>query len=600
MIMNMRKRATVIMIIVIVAFVGMMILGWGANITGGRGLRARKGAARDTVLAEVGKQIVGVRYFDAQLSSIAEEVGVKRWDWLSPSQRERIIEQAWDKTIQEAIWVETLRREKPAPVSEQELQYWVFMAPPPEFTEDTTFFVNGKFSYEKYQNLLNGTIEITEKQKRIIQKHMLKLYYDIPREKLTIDINNSVRLTRSQQVNAQLRGGTRMIVDALRIYELPEFDSTVTEEQIKAYYKEHLDDFERKQWWQLRTIWFTIKPSAEDSNQLKEAMDEAFKAVDNGYDFEKIAKDFGQDSSFVVTREIGALTQLEFDAFSNVAEGEYAPPYFFRGMWHIAKLEKRTPKEITYRLVVRPLEPGAKAREELLAQIEEFRKRAKKESIDSLIIQYKLTSRVGPYVRKESKVLIPNYPYSEGVKTYAFNSKVGDISKPFPEFRGTYYIFYTEDIAKQTTTPLDSNRNYIISRILTERGKKVQREYAFEIRRKLENGASFEDLADMPHVSLVRLEFASFFEAKTRYGANTAGACYALQPGEAAGPVKWGDSEYYGFFKCIERSFDPGSEFASQEIQNEYTDMLNELSEEVFVRDNVKDHRRAKNFRYGG
>ena len=101
----------------------------------------------------------------------------------------------------------------------------------------------------------------------------------------------------------------------------------------------------------------------------------------------------------------------------------------------------------------------------------------------------------------------------------------------------------------------------------------------------------------MPHVSIDTLHFGSYFEAETRYGAEMAGACYAIDVGQMTGPVKCDIG--YGFFRCLAREFDPASELVTTAIQNEQTVILNALAEEIFPRKDVKDYRRADNY-YGG
>jgi hypothetical protein len=406
-----------------------------------------------------------------------------------------------------------------------------------------------------------------------------------------------LRLTRNQIADAQIRAGTKMELEALFIYELPPVDSNVTRAELEAYYDENIKYFEREKWWELRTIVFPIKPSFEDSTFLAERVADAVAAFEAGYDFEQIALDFTQDSSVSVTKAIEELGAEEYQALGSLKAGEVSASYFYRGGWHLAKVVERTSDSITCKEIFFELEPSVETRRAVIERIDEFRKRARKENVDSLAAEYGVRASVGPYVRKSKEVIMPRFPYPEGIKTYAVGSKVGDVSEPFPEVNGRYYVFATVDIAEQKIIPLDSTLDYVAKQVIRERAENAQREYAFELRRKLEGGADFVSLSEMPHVSIDTLNFSSYFEAQTRYGAEMAGACYALDVGQRAGPVECDVG--YGFFRCLRREFDPGSELVQTGIQNEQTVILNALAEEVFPRKDVQDYRRANNY-YGG
>ena len=594
MIMNLRKRAKIVMFIVLVSFAGLMVLGWGADVTSQSGRIGRR-KVKENVLAVAGKEEVTSRDYTAAYNRLASQIGEEQFKQLSDAERRELAAATWEEALGDAIWKLAIEREH-VTLGEEELSEIMMFTPPQELLQDSSWYTDGEFNYQFYWQMLADS-NLTPQVQRFVEIYKAELSREVMRSKLRFDVTNGFRLTRNQLVEAQLRAGTKMVLEALFIYELPQVDSNVTRAELQAYYDKNIKYFEREKWWELRTLLFPIYPSSEDSSFLAERIEDAVAALAAGYDFDQIAMDFTQDSSRSVSRSIDLLDAVEYEALNPLAEGEVSEPYFDRGRWHLAKFVKRTPDSITYQEIYFPLEPSAGTRKAVLARIDEFRKRVRKENLDSLAAEYGASVRVGPYVRESKDVVMPRFPYTEAVKTYALASKVGGVSEPFPEVRGIYYVFATVDIAKQKIIPLDSTLAYVRNQVIREKAKSAQRDYAIQLRRKIEAGADFPSLVGMPHVSIDTLHFGSYFEAETRYGAEMAGACYALDVGQMAGPVKCDIG--YGFFRCLVREFDPASELVPTAIQNEQTVILNALAEEIFPRKDVKDYRRADNY-YGG
>jgi len=596
MITNLRKRATVIMFIVLLAFVALMVLGWGADITG-RGRLGRRSGKAANILAVVGKTEVTREDYQAVLDSALAYVGKTDFYRLPVEQRVKIIQETWENAINAAVWQETLKRERVL-VGKEELEEILKVSPPPELRQDTSWYVDGEFNYELYRKMLAAP-NLDPRLRQFLEIYKMGLARELLRAKVRNDVRNGFRLTNEQIRETQTNVGTKMTVEALFLYELPPVDSNVSESEMQAYYDEHIEDFKRKKGWGLKTLFFPVLPSADDTNALKEQIEDVTAALDEGYPFEQLALDFTGDSSRIVTRPLDYLDAVEFETLTNLEEGEVGRPYFFRGAWHLPQLVSISGDAITYREIVFPLEYSTTTRDSVLKEIAKFKKRARHEELDSLIAEYNIPSRIGPFVYEDRELKIPRFPYGKAVQTFAVHSKPGDISDPFPVTNDMIQVFATLEIVKAGLIPLDSTRDYIRRRVIRQRALDAQLEYAQDLRRRLEAGASFANLKGMPHVSLDTIEFISYYEAEIRYSGYMAGACYALEPGEKTGPVRWNDDGYYAFFHCLERSFDPASPDIATGLENLYNVILNDLSLEVFNTKDVKDYRNAGSF-YGG
>ncbi|NLI97230.1 hypothetical protein GX441_01050 [bacterium] len=596
MIINLRKRATIIMFVVLLAFVASIIFVWGMDITGrSASISRRKGS--DSTLAVVGKEKIKVVDYQNAIYELINASGLDvNLNQLTKQERAKLYSQAWEEVVKKARWTEILKKEKVV-VGDDEASEILKVVPPQWISNDTSFYVNGQFNYERYWQVLSAP-NLPQQYRQAFEYHKSLLARNRQEEIVRNDVMNGFRLTVAQVVDAQSKAGTKMVLEALFVYELPPVDSTVTEEQIQTYYKENIKSFERDKWWILRTLMFPVLPSPDDSMNIKLRAEDAEAAIRAGADFEQVAIDFTGDSSIFVERPVSTLDAAEFEELSKLSAGQIGSLYYDRGAWHIPKFIEKSKDTLKYREIFLAIEAGDSTRRNVMEKIEDFRKTARKaKNLDSLIAQYQLVSRQGPYVLEDRDVFVPYFPYNEAVKTYALSSRKGDISEPFPETNGIYYLFATVDITEKVLIPLDSNRDFIKKVVIREKAKEAQKVYAYKLRQSVASGKPFSSFIGVPHVSIDTLKFSSYFEAETRYGPRMAGACYALEPGQMTGPVKCDIG--YGYFRCLERSPNDEAELIQQALENEHNDLLDDLSKDLFTKPEIKDFRSALNY-FGG
>lgn len=607
MIMNMRKRATLIMLVVLVAFVGLMVLGWGADITG-RGFNPRSSKGDKNTLAVVGKEKYTISDFIPYVRSLIAEVGENRWYRLSPQEQSNMLDSIWNQALSDLQWSQLLKQENVL-LSEQELQQIVVNFPPPDFRQDTLFFENGQFSSRKYLELISGS-NLPPDRQMILARYINMLIRDVPRNEIMTDISFSSRLTRSQLEDIRAKFGTSMELQALFMYDYPKVDTVVSEAEIDQFIKKNPDLFKQKKWWELLAFRFFVAPTASDSIALKERVDDVADALSKGYDFEQASIDFTGDSSKLVSWPIEFMSPDMKVYFDSLKVGMISPAFFYRGAWHIVKLEERLRDSISYREILIPLQAGGETRNVVMDRIAEFTKKAKESKLDSLVLDSLSRANQVPILRgviifEDRDINLPNFPYTQTLKTFAVNSKVGDVSGPFPEAMGSYFVFATIDAAKGKTIPRDQQIAYARERIIYDRQKEAQKELADRIRLRLEQGADFSSILNDAGLnrdsilSISDLKFRSYFEADSRYGPRLAGACYYLREGQMTGPVVVSEGKLgYGFFRCISRQFDPAVEFISQGIQGETGLIAESFFREFFSTENVKDYRNAANFTF--
>lgn len=593
------------MFIVLVAFVGLMVLGWGADITG-RGVRGGGPKGEKNTLAVVGKDKITISDFIPYMRNLIAEVGENAWYRLSPREQSLLLDSIWNEALNDVQWSRLLKNENVI-LGEEELRQIVVNFPPPPFREDTLFFENGQFSSRKYLELISSP-NLPEDRQRILAYYINMLVRQVPRNEVLTDINYSVRLTRNQLEDIRTNFGTGMSLQALFMYDYPKVDTVVRKAEINEFIKKNPELLKQTKWWELLTFRFFVTPSSSDSIALKERVDDVASALSQGYDFEQAAIDFTGDSSKLVSRPLEFISPDESNYLDALATDMVSEPYYYRGAWHIVKLFGRSRDSVSYREILIPLQASGETRREVMALIDEFTKKAKEAKLDTLVLDSlskakKVVILRGLVVLENRDINLPNFPYPQVLKTFAENSKVGDISEPFPEIMGSYFVFATVNAARGKTLPVDQQQSFARERVIYDRQKEAQKQLAARIRTRLEQGADFVSILSDPELnrdsilSISDLNFTSYFEAEGRYGPRLAGACYSLKAGEMTGPVVVTEGKLgYGFFRCLAREFDPTAEFISKGIQGESSRIAESFLQEYFSKEDVKDYRNASNF----
>ena len=201
MIIKMRKRAKLVMFIVLISFGGLMVLGWGADVTGREG-RTRRRKVKENTLAVVGKEEVSAQDYAAAFNRLAVQLGEEQWKNLTDAERQQLIAAAWEEAIADAIWKLSLQRER-ITLGEEELREIMMAMPPAELLQDSSWYVDGEFNYQLYWQMLSDP-NLAPHVKQFIDIYKAELAREVQRTKLRFDVTNALRLTRNQIANAQL------------------------------------------------------------------------------------------------------------------------------------------------------------------------------------------------------------------------------------------------------------------------------------------------------------------------------------------------------------------------------------------------------------
>ena len=156
---------------------------------------------------------------------------------------------------------------------------------------------------------------------------------------------------------------------------------TVTDAELRAYYREHLNEFpKRPPTMKLAQIRIMPAVSEENSNASLERIQAVESKIEGGMTFEKAAEDFSEDPSAKYGGSLGyiKLGDIGSPPFEKAAAkllvGEVSPPVLSRFGWHLIKLEDVSGDQVKLRHILIKVETGDGQISGAASQAEEIRK----------------------------------------------------------------------------------------------------------------------------------------------------------------------------------------------------------------------------------
>src|SRR5262245_57020353 len=235
MMSQMRANMKWIMALTAVTFVGLMVFGWGMDITGRSGANATGGGE----LGRVNGEPISYQEWSIAVRNLQEQ-----------QQREgatvmlRDVEQnAWDQLVMQKLINQELNK-RGIKVSNEEIRDAALYQPPQEFYSNPAFQTDGKFDLNKYHQIMSSP----QVDDQLLGQ--LEAYYRevIPRAKLYeqtttggyVSDGELWRMYKDVHENAKVR---YIFFDPSAL--IPDNRVTVSERDISKYYDDHKSEFAR-------------------------------------------------------------------------------------------------------------------------------------------------------------------------------------------------------------------------------------------------------------------------------------------------------------------------------------------------------------------
>ncbi|NUQ12353.1 MAG: peptidyl-prolyl cis-trans isomerase [Gemmatimonadaceae bacterium] len=469
MLQQMRSAAKWIWIFIVIAFVG------GFLFVETSGLLGRDQVTTSSVVASVnGVDIPYLTWVNAS-NQLAQQREQQTGRGLNGDERRAIEQQAFDQLVTDILLQQEYRR-RGIRVSDEEVIQQARSNPPAGLLNDPTLQTDGRFDIEKYQRLLASP---QARQSGILLQ--LENYYrsEIPRAKLEAQVLSEVFIS-----DAKLWSAYRDEHDSAQVSfvsfdptTIPDSAAVVPEADIRRYYDQNRDRFERRGRAVLSLLVVPRTVTAVDSAATRSRMDSLRAEILGGAKFEDVA---ARESDDTFTQASGGLVgwrgrgsldpEVEKAAFA-LRVGDVSTPVLGADGYHLLKVDSRKSDSINVRHILKRIaqtDSNALRTDRRADSLSRIAAAATDpQRFDSAARVLGLTPERVTAV--EDQPLFTTFGVAAGVSAWAFGgSRPRDVSDLFDSDEA-YYLARLDSLIEGGTAPFEDVRADIRGLLLSRR-----------------------------------------------------------------------------------------------------------------------------------
>ena len=596
-----RSSRMIIWLLIFIAFViGFLLYDASGLVSGG-------GITTSTKVATVnGRDVLYTQWAQVRQNAIDEE-SQRLGRSLTLDEMQQIEDRAFDRMVADILLDQEVRR-RGITASDDEIRQYANFQPPPWLQQRPELYTEGRFDFEKYRRYLGSPAVQQSGELMAIEQ-----YYrgELPKLKLYDQIASSVYLTDSRLWRMWRDEHDSASVSFVVLPASLVTDSAVqvSDDEIRAFYGEHEEQFERQGRAVVTVLALRRQVTAADSAAARQRAETLRAEIVGGADFADVARRESADSaSGAQGGDLGRGARGRFvEEFESAAyalgPGQISQPVLTDFGYHLIRVDERKGDTLALRHIlveVRQSDSAAVAvdrRADSLANV--AAERTERAALDSAGRLLGLTPRQAEV--REGQPLFIDGQYVPSVSAWAFSGAAeGETSELFDAEDG-YFVARLDTLEEGGTATLEDVREDI--RAYLARRKKVEqlRPRADSIARVVA-GSSLEQAAQQMGLAVQRSPMFTRTGLVPGLGRlnEAIGAAFALPVGAVSEPVATDDGI---FILRVERrvNADRAAWEAQKQMQRaQLTEQLRRQRIEEFVANlrrsaDVEDRRREVN-----
>ncbi|MEO8580208.1 MAG: peptidyl-prolyl cis-trans isomerase [Gemmatimonadales bacterium] len=355
----MRASAKYIWIIIVILFVGGFLLAETSGLLG------RAPVTSTTAVAKVnGEDILATTWYQAT-QNLEQEATQRSKASLSLDDRQRLMDQAYDQLVADALLRQEYRR-RGITVSDDEILQAARYSPPPQLMQSPDLQTEGQFDPAKYQRFLSSPLA---KQQGLL--YQLEQYYrtEIPKEKLFDQIASDVYVSDEQlwRRYQDTHDSAQVTFVAFEPERIPDSAVRVSDDEVRAYYDTHKNLFERSGTAKVSILIIPRIVTGADSAAVRAHALALRSKILGGEKFEDVARAESADSGSAVNGgDLGKGSKGRFVApFETAAyalkPGEISQPVLTQFGYHLIRVDARKGDTLSVHHILLPIQQGDSA-----------------------------------------------------------------------------------------------------------------------------------------------------------------------------------------------------------------------------------------------
>ncbi|HKT60555.1 MAG TPA: peptidylprolyl isomerase [Gemmatimonadales bacterium] len=501
-----RNAAKPLMVIVAFTFFAWLVVDL-SGITGNTGLLTK------TAVGKVNGRNIDARTYQSVVQQNIDARQREAPSALGLEDYQEIRDQVWEQFVQNTVLDAEYKR-RGITVTPDEIAEAMRNSPPPEFQKIPEFQTDSQFDLAKYQRWLTSSVA---------QQYLPSLeaqYRDqLERSKLlrvvTADIylSDAALWEQYRDEHETVKIGLAAII-ARNI--VPDSAVKLSDAEINAYYKAHLNDFDRPATSFLSFVALPRLTTAADTAAARARADSARAEIAGGAPFADVARRESADTvSAKAGGDLGEWTKGAMDpAFDSAAAklplNTLSEPVLSQFGFHIIEITSRKGDKIKGRHILIPIDVAGAHRDQLDAQADSLEKLGADKSdpaaLDTVARALHLpVGKTGP-VQEGTKVQVGNLVVPDA-GVWASTAKKGQTS-PVIETSVAYYVFRVDSLQPAGVPPLGQIRDVVAYQARADKKLERGREIAREFYKRVQAGGSLQAVADS--MKLPYKEFGPF------------------------------------------------------------------------------------------
>ena len=569
MMILLRQKTVFVLWFVIFAFIGLIVVEWGADYSG-----PSTNGASDAV-GVINGETISLQQFQDALRRIARQVPQEQ-----RADQALLVRQVWDYYVREIILTQEYER-LGFEVTDGEIAFYTRNKPPQAVREFEVFQTDGAFDMDKYVQFIGNPANLSDPNNQAL---VLWIESTIERQLLDYRLQRMLRGTAQVSPNeahqhfAEANEKVRLEY-AFAPSDAADSEIEVADEDLAAYYQEHVADYEHPDQVKLEYVRFPKEPSAADSLEIKEEIERLRQEIEAGKDFAELAGVVSDDEGSVARGgDLGffgrgqMVAPFEEAAFA-LAPGELSGPVQTRYGWHLIKVEERLEEsggeKVHARHILLRYQPSRTTEDSLRSRAEVFQEQAAAEGFAAALAASGTEATPTNFLQKSQAVpgISANTTW---LVNWCFEQEPGAVSQVLEDDLGLWVVHL---VAKRPegTVPLDELRDQLEPLVRT-RKKAVRAAARLEaVRREVEAGTTLAQAAQNAGVELQTPEAFARTESVEGLGRANAviGAAFRLEEGQLSEVIEVTEGGKRGAYllKLLEKTPVDEEQFAAQREQ---------------------------------
>ncbi len=425
-------------------------------------------------VGKVGSHKIKLKEYDALLKNdISNWYQENKDKEIDTKTMKSLNDQLWSRYINNFIYEKEVKK-RHIKVTDEDVQN-KFVNDPPEYIKNApVFMTDGKFDNEKYQEaLISGQPDLS-----FLEPHIRE---QLPKELVYEDIKSDTTVTDEDVLAKYKEDNDKADADIIFFGTDKITDVKVTDEQISAYYDENKDKYKKGPVRQLKFVKIELKPSEKDEQEVLERIKEVREEAVNGTDFAELAKEYSEGPSKDNGGDLNYFTRDRMvtpfsDAAFALKVGEISEPVLTKFGWHVIKLEDRRKnkdgkEEVRARHILMEVHASQETADMMEEKANQFFADAGKLGLEKAADNAKL--EVGETAEfQENARYVREINNNYNLIQFAYAGKEGDLSELEKDSDGNYYVAEISMVKGDHFSPLDKVKDQI--KMTLERDEKLE------------------------------------------------------------------------------------------------------------------------------